>query len=197
VVGWANAEKLRLLFAGTETETVPTLRREDVATALGLSENLGFNMLLPATLDMLLNSAAPGLVVTPRPDHAPVNPISLSIQLSLRMRVRLMADFLRDMAAELPAIMGWMMTANPIFRKRIRARLRLDPPQFCGMLDPQFLPCASVPPDPNFAPHIDIVLPVYNAFDLLRDCLDRVERHTDLPWRLILIEDGIVSLSVV
>jgi GT2 family glycosyltransferase len=190
VVGWANAEKLRLLFAGTETETVPTLRREDVATALGLSENLGFNMLLPATLDMLLNSAAPGLVVTPRPDHAPVNPISLSIQLSLRMRVRLMADFLRDMAAELPAIMGWMMTANPIFRKRIRARLRLDPPQFCGMLDPQFLPCASVPPDPNFAPHIDIVLPVYNAFDLLRDCLDRVERHTDLPWRLILIEDG-------
>ncbi|WP_225029613.1 glycosyltransferase [Xinfangfangia pollutisoli] len=36
---------------------------------------------------------------------------------------------------------------------------------------------------------ITIVLPVYNAFDLLPEVLARVEAHTDLPWHLILIED--------
>lgn len=190
VVGWAQAEKLRLLFAGTETETVPTLRREDVASALGLPENVGFNLLLPATLDMLLQSAPPGLVVTPLPDRSPIHPISLRVRLSPRMRARLMADFLRDLAAAIPAITGWMITANPSFRKRVKARLRLDPPQVSGLLDPRFLPGAPAGPDPGFAPEIDIVLPVYNAFDLLRDCLGRIERHTDLPWRLILIEDG-------
>jgi GT2 family glycosyltransferase len=196
VSGWAQAERLRLVFAGTETEAAPNLRREDVASALGLSENVGFNLLLPATLDMLLNSAPPGLVVTPRPDHAPIHPISLSVRLPLRLRARLMATFLRDVMAAIPAIAGWQLTGNPVFRKRVKARLRLDPPQPCGMLDPRLLPDARVPPDPDFAPHVDIVLPVYNAFDLLRDCLDRVERHTDLPWRLILIEDGSTDARV-
>ena len=37
---------------------------------------------------------------------------------------------------------------------------------------------------------ITIVLPVYNAFEVLPEVLDRVVRHTDLPWRLILIEDA-------
>src|SRR6056297_1390801 len=36
---------------------------------------------------------------------------------------------------------------------------------------------------------ITIILPVYNAFDLLQECLQRVIAHTDLPWRMILIED--------
>lgn len=34
-----------------------------------------------------------------------------------------------------------------------------------------------------------IVLPIFNAFDLLREALRRVERHTDLDWHLIAIED--------
>lgn len=36
---------------------------------------------------------------------------------------------------------------------------------------------------------ITIVLPVYNAFELLPEVLARVEKNTDLPWRLILVED--------
>jgi len=198
VAGWAQAEKLCLLFAGTETEVAPTLRREDVANALGIPEHVGFDLLLPATLDMLLQSEPPGLVVTPYPDQAPVHPISLPVRLPRRVRARRMAEFLRDVTAATPAITGWMLTANPVFRKRAKARLRLDPPQPSGLIDPRLLPGSSVRPDPDpgFAPHIDIVLPVYNAFDLLRDCLQRVERHTDLPWRLILIEDGSTDARV-
>lgn len=36
---------------------------------------------------------------------------------------------------------------------------------------------------------ITIILPVYNAFDLLCECLARVAEYTDLDWHLILIED--------
>ena len=34
-----------------------------------------------------------------------------------------------------------------------------------------------------------LILPVYNAFELLEEVLERVLRHTDLPWKLIVIED--------
>ena len=37
---------------------------------------------------------------------------------------------------------------------------------------------------------VTIVLPVYQGFDLLAEVLDRVQRHTDLPWRLLLIDDA-------
>ena len=36
---------------------------------------------------------------------------------------------------------------------------------------------------------ITILMPVYNAFELLPKVLERIEHHTDLPWHLILVED--------
>lgn len=38
-------------------------------------------------------------------------------------------------------------------------------------------------------PPISIIVPVYNAFELLQECLDRVVRHTHTPWHLIVVED--------
>jgi O-antigen biosynthesis protein len=37
---------------------------------------------------------------------------------------------------------------------------------------------------------VDIILPVFNAADVLRECLDHLHRHTDAPHRVILIDDG-------
>lgn len=196
VKGWAQAARLRLVVAGTEVEAAPALQREDVRSALGLSENLGFELALPVTADMLEQSAPPGLIVTALPHSAPVEPISLGFRLPFRVRARVLAGFARDVAMAVPAIIGWSITANPVFRRRIKARLRLDPPQSSGLLDARLAPVANEAPAAEFTPHVDIVLPVYNAFDLLRDCLDRVERHTDVPWRLILIEDGSTDVRV-
>lgn len=36
---------------------------------------------------------------------------------------------------------------------------------------------------------IRIILPVFNGFRFLPETLDRIERHTDLPWHLVVIED--------
>lgn len=43
---------------------------------------------------------------------------------------------------------------------------------------------------------ITIILPVYNAFDLLPDVLARVLSYTDLPYRLIIVEDKSTDVAV-
>ncbi|WP_134726310.1 glycosyltransferase [Paracoccus luteus] len=48
---------------------------------------------------------------------------------------------------------------------------------------------ATAPPAVPATDGITIVLPVYNAFDLLPQTLRRVDAHTDLPWHLIAVED--------
>src|SRR5690606_25741329 len=55
-------------------------------------------------------------------------------------------------------------------------------------LNPHFLAPAPVPTD-DF-PATTIIMPVYNAFELLTEALDRVDRHTDVPWHLVLVEDA-------
>ncbi|MFK8036477.1 MAG: glycosyltransferase, partial [Hyphomicrobiales bacterium] len=53
-------------------------------------------------------------------------------------------------------------------------------------LDPRIF-CSSKRPDSS--EKITIVMPVFNAFEVLWDALERVQHHTDVPWRLILVED--------
>ncbi|WP_306151159.1 glycosyltransferase [Roseovarius sp. MMSF_3281] len=107
-----------------------------------------------------------------------------------RSRLAIRARFLRDVALALPAIIGWYTTRNPMYRARVKSRLRLTTQLQTGPLAANLFitPNDTIPDTEPVS--ITIVLPVYNAFDLLAECLNRVERHTDLPYRLILIEDG-------
>ncbi len=201
VSGWAVGARVRLVLAGCEAETVPAIRREDVRNALGLPETVGFEIELPATPDMLSSAAPPGLIVTPLPEQARIIPIHLPVRAPLRARAVLGLSFLRDVSLAAPAAIGWMFTSSPILRARIKARLRLDLPNARGALDARLVPdetalATTSGAAPGYRPHIDIILPVYNAFDLLCDCLDRIERNTDLPWRLIVIEDGSTDARV-
>ena len=77
VQGWAQSARLRLVLASNEDTVTPSLRREDVTTHLGLPTTLGFELSLPATPEMLANSDAPVLIITPLPGSAPTSPISL------------------------------------------------------------------------------------------------------------------------
>jgi GT2 family glycosyltransferase len=42
----------------------------------------------------------------------------------------------------------------------------------------------------RIATGVTIILPVHNAADHVARCLDRVATMTDLPWRLLIVEDG-------
>lgn len=195
VTGWVLADRVRLMLDGAEAEAVPMRRRPDVAAALGLPETVGFDLAVPAWLDTLRRAQAPGLVIIPAAGAPGVGPVSLPLAVPRGVLMRLRLGFARDLALSVPAILGWFATRNPVWRARIKARLRLGQVAQSGPLDAAlFAPPATSAPAPAPVPaplrHITIVLPVYNAFDLLTECLDRIERHTDLPWRLIVIEDA-------
>jgi O-antigen biosynthesis protein len=42
----------------------------------------------------------------------------------------------------------------------------------------------------NGHPGITVIVPVYNAYDAVKDCLESVIRWTDLPYRLLVIDDA-------
>jgi GT2 family glycosyltransferase/glycosyltransferase involved in cell wall biosynthesis len=113
--------------------------------------------------------------------------------------------FLRDLVRALPAILRWRIDGQPRHKAAVKRHLRLAGAPPPAALQPLLYlddSLAALPPDrraaeearlapPALARHpITIVLPVFNAFDLLTEALDRVRRHTDLPWHLILIEDA-------
>lgn len=192
VIGWVQAARLQLVLAGAQTTGSPSLQRQDVANALDLSATLGFELSLPASLYTLANSDPPGLIVTPLPGANPINPINLPIKVPRRHHVRLGLRFAKALGLSLPAILGWTLTGNAAYRARIKDQLGLGLLRSGGVIDPELLPRdTAITHEQDDAPtRIDIVLPVYNAFDLLQNCLARVEANTDLPYRLILVEDS-------
>ncbi len=103
----------------------------------------------------------------------------------------------------LPAAWRWLRHHDMGARARVKKLLGLGEMVEEMQLDPDILPPDIPPPVApppvalagsaiSSAPSsgVSIVLPVYQAFDLLPEVLDRLRRHTDLPWRLIVIEDA-------
>lgn len=107
-------------------------------------------------------------------------------------RLALIPGFAVALARALPAALRWWRQRDPADRRRIKRILGLDAAGPAPRLDPAWLPGAGTPPEPGpeIAPEITIVLPVYNARALLEEALSRLIAHTDLPWHLILVEDG-------
>ena len=187
VAGWVRSRKVSLLLAGLRVETAPTLRRDDVVAANGGLATVGFDLTIPADRAMIATSAAPGLMFEPAEGSPSIEPISLPISVSRSALMKVRAGFVRDGLRAMPSIIRWLLNRNPALRGRIKAQLRLNNQSVSGLLIPEFFESAA--PQPVVRQRISIVLPVYNAFDLLHECLDRVARHTDLPYRLILVED--------
>ncbi len=191
VEGWVQADNVTLLLAGQTDMTVPTLRREDVAETLGIPAQVGFRLSLPCFHDTLIRSAPPGLSVgwedagTTLDISLPFDRMSLS-----KMRLRIAAAFLRDGLKALPATIGWMLTRDYRYRAAVKRAFRLDVARPTGRLNPDIFAKTGAPAVPRPTKTVTIVLPVYNAFTLLPDVLDRVVRNTDLAWHLILIEDA-------
>lgn len=187
VAGWVRAHRVALLLAGQQAEAVPNLRRDDVAAAHGGSAAVGFDLTIPGDRAVIATASAPGLVFETAPDAPSIPPLSLPIPVRMAPRLAVRAGFLRDGLRAAPDMTRWLLTRDPVWRGRIKARLRLDEPTVSGPLSPDLF--APATPHPVAPQRITIVLPAYNAFELLQECLVRVLCHTDLPWRLILVED--------
>ncbi|WP_084668022.1 glycosyltransferase [Nioella nitratireducens] len=179
--GWTRAESLTVSWSGGQITQRPNILRNDVAEALGLEPDLGFIIEVPVSTgpyDLTLRWQKTDIA------HRLTDPSALGLRLA---RLRQLWPFVRALVAACPDVIQWRLTKDPIYRFRVKTRLGLDSVPGAGpMNDSLFTPFErdEVPTAP-----ITILLPIYNAFDLLPDVLRRVEEHTDLPFHLILIED--------
>ncbi len=184
--GWCRAERISLISRIGQTSTVPSLFRKDVQEAFGGSPHVGF---------CLTEAFGNGnFTLSLRHDEADialhVRPVSRWRRQWALMVMKL--RFLTALSVALPAITKWALFKDFAARHRVKTILGLQPVHSANPLDPQLVPrdgqggqqqpVTEVPP-------ITIILPVYNAFDLLPEVLQRVVAHTDVPWQLIVIED--------
>jgi len=187
VTGWVCARRVTLLFGSGVASVVPDILRPDVGSARGGDDRVGFEVELPVKFPDLAHADAPGLVFEPREGEVSIPPLSLSFGRGRGARAAVRARFLADGLQAVPPALRWLHDRDPRWRHLVKSRLRLDAVSNGQRLDPALFAPVTAAALPN--QKITIILPVYNAFDLLEEVLDRVRRHTDLPCRLLIRED--------
>lgn len=187
IEGWAHTEMVGLVCGTERTQAAPFLVRGDVNQARGENNHasLGFLLDLPLTPGpkMFWVRHADAQYVYALPDFT-------ARELS-GMKHRLALSFLWDILRALPAAASWYRRSDPDARRRIKHILGLNEHTLTQLVPSELfakpdLPQAHLHQDCE----ITIILPVYNAFDLLEEVLQRVVDYTDLPYRIILIEDA-------
>ena len=183
--GWALARRMHLRLGDTRIWRWPNEERADVAAALGCDRHVGFTASLPYT-------QGPLLIELERSEAAPLR-IEHELRLEherARAQRRLRRRFWREALPLLPMIARGLLRKDTDLPRRVKTALRLNGNVAETTLDAAFLaPAASSPAASGPAARVTVIMPIYNALDLLAESLDRVIAHTDLPFRLILIED--------
>lgn len=183
VNGWTTADQIVLSWPGGQLVQRPHLDRADVAAALGVDPEVGFSIGAPLSVGPFELTLRQGNAEYQCRLRTP----SASKQSLARMGLGL--RFARVLLRASPSILKWLATEDPVHRARVKAILDLDAHPVAGPMHTDLFDDGHAPPAGLKDTPITIVLPVYNAFDLLPDVLDRVERYTDLPWQLVAIED--------
>ncbi|APX14363.1 glycosyltransferase [Tateyamaria omphalii] len=191
VSGWCRTRTLDLVIGGTSHAGQPTLSRLDVSAAHDLDPVQPYGFVVEGAYD---GAAACHLVLN-GPTRPHVFPIAMpSARARRRARLRVGQAFVRDVWRIAPVILRWLVTRDDALRAPIKRGLRFEEPGAWALrFDPAVLPSAkteAVSDRGESAAPITIVLPVFNAFELLQEALSRVLSHTDLPWHLVMIEDG-------
>lgn len=181
--GWSTADRVLLVSAEGQSVTRPNIPRQDVAKAIDVPPRVGFEISQNyGDGRFSLTTDLGG--VTRRHDVAPI-----PVAMLRRNRRRLARRFIWTLLRLSPQIFSAMTKGDPAARAAVKSGLGLSTVLEAGPMETQLF---ADPKDdiswPDPVP-VTLVLPVYNAFDLLPRVLQRVLDNTDLPWRLIVIED--------
>jgi GT2 family glycosyltransferase/glycosyltransferase involved in cell wall biosynthesis len=182
LVGWSTASKLRLSWPGGAAEVVPSIQRPDVARRYQVPLQTGFQLEAPENMrPLVLTVPVTGGGNLSLPVAHPSDPPTLAA------RRRLKRAFVMDLFRAAPALLKYALSRDAAARAQVKRALGLETITRGLPLDRRFL---SDVPSPVGSGPITIILPVYNGHAHLAEALQRVEAHTDLDWRLVLIEDA-------
>ncbi|WP_435165158.1 glycosyltransferase [Falsirhodobacter sp. 1013] len=180
--GWTTADSVALLAAtGLVATVTPRQSRRDVAQQRNLPDTIGF----------VVEAALPDLHAVLLLRHladqrlAYVLPPPTLIQRRVA-QARLVPGFCWRLIASARDSLRWERHRDQSARSRIKRRFGLDDLPSAQLLEPGQLNAQGAE---GTAERLTIILPVFNALDLLPEVLERVLCHTDLPFHLIVIED--------
>jgi GT2 family glycosyltransferase/glycosyltransferase involved in cell wall biosynthesis len=186
LAGWTFADDIILHMNGIKVSTKADLVRDDVTKAFGGKRQVGFDLVAPLGPTGLHEIARFGV------EFHRVREPSWTVATNLKfsrlwwIRTRLVFQFLIALTLQIPAYISWCVKRDPAYRAQIKRGLTLCTVHHARELDPDLFR-TKVPPDTTAS--VTIILPVFNAHDLLKEALQRIVKNTDLPWRIILVED--------
>lgn len=183
VTGWTAGGRVTLTTQAGEASAHPAILRQDVAEIHGLPLQTGFELTVPNgpgvfTLTVEQDGAA----------HVHERCAITRHQLWTE-RLRLALRFGGTVLRVAPSILRAQLRNDAGARDRVKLALGLEQVALAAGLDPAFLDGGETREGGPEAQTITIILPVYNAFELLQETLVRLQAHTDLPWRLVVVED--------
>ncbi|MEQ9261377.1 MAG: glycosyltransferase, partial [Roseovarius sp.] len=191
--GWCTAGPVVFTCGTARIEREPRIERQDVAASIGCGPNVGFEVSLPlvgATLTIDYGAEIPRQTLS----------LPLPGAFACRMaRLRMAGRFGFDLLRGTPAILGGMRGGTETLKRQVKSSLRLEYMDSVLEIEPGALglspskpasPPATTRETPEYGGVLTLVMPVYNAFEMIREALDRIARHTDVPWRLIVVEDA-------
>lgn len=184
--GWSSSDSIVLISDTGRSEVRPNILRQDVADTYGVDNLVGFQIKQRFGNGQFTFS----LSSKTSPQRNEVHVLPFAKNAWDREQRRLMRSFVWRFTRLAPALAWGTLTKSPDVRQRVKAALGLEAhptrqPMDTGLFD--LVDEEVSGPNPK---GVTIIIPVYNAFDLLQECLDRIIRHTNVPWRLILIEDA-------
>ena len=175
VEGWTEATRIGLSLGHAAAWTVPELPRPGGA-------GRGF------TIDIPFVPGVPELTIERDGQRQVVALPAFGPTARFWARHRLLPGFGMALVSLAPAIWTWKRHGDLTAREIVKERLNIVPrPDGAEMAATLF---AQGPRAVTRHRRATLVMPVYNARELLEEALDRVERHSDLDWRLVLIEDA-------
>ena len=182
--GWTEADSILLRSSGRESADGPKLMRPDVEAAMGIRADVGFRLELPCFGDDVEVEVTHGDQIWTSRIPAP-EPRQLR-----RAKLKILARFAIDLVRAAPSLPKALLTGDARARARVKKCLGLgiERPSD-GQLETKLFYCKGLPQGPSATP-ITIILPVHDAFDILKQALANLVTNTDLPWHLVLIDDA-------
>lgn len=176
IEGWTRADRIGVRLNRTVLWCTPDLAEPGKAMR-------GF------TLDIPFERGDPDLMCQIAGAQV-VTPLSGFSDAALRQaRSRLWGSYLIALVTLVPQIWRWKAKGDYGAREVIKQRLGLVPHSDGAEMSGDVLEPAPDCPQPLPFAGVTVVMPVYNAFDVMVEALHRVDGFSDLPLRLILVED--------
>lgn len=188
ISGWCIEDHLHLNGGKHPKPIIRNIARQDVLQArpdfAPYGPQLGF------TVESLWSGEPLTLTIRPGNGAGPDLKVRLPLPSPARMKIfhpKAMARFALSSLLVAPGVSLKLLRGQQIDIAALRRHYGLGGPErpLHDLDESLFADTAPTPPQTA----ITILLPVYNAFDLVQECLRRVEANTDLPWHLIVVED--------